>query len=54
VGKTTVLQLAALCAFKKGLNTALSAVMAERATQLGGVHLNKLFSIPVKRRSNPI
>ena len=43
VGKTTVLQLAALCAFKKGLNTALYAVMAERATQLGGVHLKQII-----------
>ena len=36
----------------KGLNVAISALMAQRAIHLGGIHLHKLFILPVNKSLN--
>ncbi len=36
----------------KGLKVAISALMAQRAIHLGGIHLHKLFILPVKHTLN--
>ena len=48
-GKTFLLLLGAMYALSKGLKVATTALMAERALSLGGVHLHKLFRIPVNQ-----
>ena len=45
-GKTTVSMFLLHHALCLGLNCATTAVMGERATQLGGVHLHDLFCLP--------
>ena len=46
VGKTTMLQWGGMLSYLCGLRVALTAVMAERARQLGGMHIALLFLIP--------
>ena len=36
----------------KGLKVAVTALMAQRAVHLGGVHIHKLFYLPVNKRLN--
>ena len=53
VGKTTMLQIFGLIALSRGLSVQMSALMAERSTQLGGSHLAKVFGIPVNKKASP-
>jgi predicted GIY-YIG superfamily endonuclease len=48
-GKTTVLNMLVMHAMSRGLNVMVTAVMAERALQLGGTHIHPLFSLPYKQ-----
>ena len=54
VGKTTLLQTVGVLAHTQGLNVSLTAMMAERARQLGGSHIAQLFMIPVRERCPPV
>ncbi len=47
VGKTFLLCICILYFLSRGLGVALTANMSERALQLGGIHINKMFCIPV-------
>ena len=51
VGKTTLLQLIVLETAYRGLNVAMTALMAERSRELGGHHLNQMFAIPVNEKA---
>ena len=51
VGKTTMLLLIAFMAAARGLRVAISAIMSERAKQLGGEHLSQMFCIPVNEKA---
>ena len=51
-GKTTMMQFALLHCASRGLNTFATALMSERANQLGVVHLNELISLPVLPTTN--
>lgn len=51
-GKTYQLRLASTYALSKGLNTTITAIMAERALFLGGRHLHYLFCIPGDNTTN--
>ncbi len=53
VGKTTLLQILILYAASLGLNVNLSAIMSERSSELGGLHLSKMFCIPTTNHKNP-
>jgi predicted GIY-YIG superfamily endonuclease len=53
-GKTTCLQAIVMDCLVRGLNVALATVMAERACQLGGIHLSKLCRIPVNNNANSV
>jgi DNA replication protein DnaC len=48
-GKTTLMEVLIVYALSLGLHVVLSAVMAERSTELGGTHLSQLMCIPVKK-----
>ena len=52
-GKTWCSMYCILYALSKGLNCLATAVMAKRATQLGGTHWHKFFCIPVEKRLSP-
>jgi GIY-YIG catalytic domain len=52
-GKTTVMTLALLHSICKGLNVYATTIMAERAQQLGVLHVAELFCIPVIRGGTP-
>ena len=51
-GKSFILNYMALYAMSKGLKVAMTALMAQRAVHLGGIHLHKLFYLPVKNNMN--
>jgi len=51
-GKTYQLRIACAYALSKGLNTTVTAIMAERALYLGGRHLHYLFCIPADNTTN--
>ena len=51
-GKSFLLNYVALYAMSIGLNVAITALMAQRAIHLGGLHLHKLFILPVKQSHN--
>jgi predicted GIY-YIG superfamily endonuclease len=51
VGKTTVLLLIVFMSLARGLHVAISAIMSERAKQLGGEHLFQMFCIPVNEKA---
>jgi hypothetical protein len=53
VGKSTLLQLFGLCAIARGLCVCMTALMSERARQLGGQHLSQIFCIPVRSYASP-
>jgi predicted GIY-YIG superfamily endonuclease len=48
-GKTTLMELMILHAYSAGLYCILTAVMSERASQLGGLHISQLMCIPVRK-----
>ena len=48
-GKSFILNYISVYAMSKGLKVAMTALMAKRAVHLGGIHLHKLFYLPVKR-----
>ena len=48
-GKSFLLNYIALYAMSKGLKIAITSLMAQRSVHLGGIHLHKLFHLPVKR-----
>ena len=52
-GKTWCAMYCLLYALSKGLNCLSTAVMAKRATQLGGTHWHKFFCLPTERRLTP-
>jgi predicted GIY-YIG superfamily endonuclease len=52
-GKTTVMLLLMLYAMTLGLNVCVTALLSERAIQLGGKHLHWLFMLPVRESSTP-
>ena len=52
MGKTFQLSLACTYAMSRGLNVAITAVMAERANALGGRHIHFLFSLPGETTRN--
>ena len=52
-GKTWCSMYCLLYALSKGLSCLATAVMAKRATQLGGTHWHKFFSLPVEKRLTP-
>ena len=52
-GKTSCLQSIGLIARSKGLNVGMTAVMCERALQLGGTHLARFCKFPAGKMSNP-
>jgi predicted GIY-YIG superfamily endonuclease len=49
-GKTALLRMILLKSMSLGLTTTLTAIMSERALQLGGVHVHKLFMLPVREK----
>ena len=51
-GKSFLLNYIAIYAMSKGLKIAVTALMAQRAVHLGGLHLHKLFYLPVNKRLN--
>ena len=53
-GKTFVMLVAALRCICGGLSTALTTFMSERAQELGGEHLHKLFCLPVREMASPV
>jgi AAA domain len=53
VGKTTLLQLVVFMAMARGLRVAISAIMSERAKQIGGEHISQMFCIPVNEKATP-
>ena len=48
-GKSCILNYIYLYAMSKGLKVAMTSLMAQQAVHLGGIHLHKLFYLPVKR-----
>jgi hypothetical protein len=48
-GKTTLMELMIVYAYCAGLFSVLTAVMSERASQLGGIHISQLMCIPVRK-----
>ena len=46
-GKTVCLLITLLKALCKGLNVGMTALLSERARELGGIHLHQMFLIPV-------
>lgn len=48
-GKTTLMELLILYAQHLGLTSILTAVMAERASELGGTHIAQIMAIPVNK-----
>ncbi len=53
VGKTTLLQILILYASSLGLNVNLTTIMSERSSQLGGLHISKMFAIPTVKNLSP-
>ena len=51
-GKSFLLNYIAMYAMSKGLKVAVTALMAQRSVHLGGLHLHKLFHLPVKRMAS--
>ena len=51
-GKSFLLNYTAIYAMTKGLKVAITALMAQRAVHLGGLHIHKLFYLPVSRHMN--
>ncbi|MDB4430362.1 GIY-YIG nuclease family protein [bacterium] len=51
-GKSFVGQLIVLYAISQGLNIISTALMGARANALGGIHIHKLFPLPVDRGSS--
>ena len=49
-GKTYLLNYISLYAISRGMKVAITASMSQRAIQIGGVHLHKLFCIPVNKK----
>ena len=49
-GKSFLLNYIAIYAMSRGLKIAVTALMDQRAVHLGGLHLHKLFYIPVNKR----
>ena len=45
-GKTLIMMVASLLALCKGLTVTPTALMAERASTLGGTYIHRLFCIP--------
>ena len=52
-GKTTIAQCLLYHAMTRGLKCAITAMMSERATELGGLHLHSLLNIPVREGWSP-
>jgi hypothetical protein len=52
-GKTTLMELLIAHGYSLGLRCVLTAVMSERASQLGGIHISRLMSIPVRKGASP-
>ena len=52
-GKSFVAQYTTLYALSQGLNVTSTALMGTRANALGGIHMHRLFALPVKRSANP-
>ena len=48
-GKSYIFNYCALYAMSKGLKVSMTALMAQRAVHLGGIHLHKLFYLPVHK-----
>ena len=48
-GKSFMLNYIAIYAITRGLRIVMTALMAQRAIHLGGIHIHKLFYLPVKR-----
>ena len=51
-GKSFVLTYIALYARSRGLKVMTTALMAERAVHICGIHIHKLFNIPVKQNAS--
>ena len=51
-GKSFVLTYIALYARSRGLKVMTTSLMAERAVHIGGIHIHKLFNIPVKQNAS--
>ena len=51
-GKSFLLNYTAIYAMSKGLKVAITALMAQRAVHLGGIHIRTLFYIPVSKHVN--
>jgi predicted GIY-YIG superfamily endonuclease len=51
-GKTALMKMVLLKSMSLGLTTTLTTIMSERALQLGGVHLHKLFMLPVREKGS--
>ena len=49
-GKTYLTNIIALYAISLGLNIGITASMSQQAVQIGGVHIHKLFGIPVNKK----
>ena len=49
-GKTYLLNYIALYGISKDLRAGITASMAQRAFQIGEIHLHKLFNIPVNKK----
>lgn len=47
-GKSFLLNYVGIYAMSKGLNVVVTSLMARRSIHLGGIHLHKLFFLPVK------
>ena len=48
-GKSFLLNYIAIYAMSRGLKVLVTALMDQRAVHLGGIHLHKIFSLPVKK-----
>jgi predicted GIY-YIG superfamily endonuclease len=53
VGKTHCLGHSIIYSLCKGLNAVTTAVLADRAFMLGGMHIHKLFKLPVRDGGSP-
>ena len=51
-GKSFIMSYVALYALSKGLKVVMTSLMARRSVHLGGLHLQKLFLLPVYKSNN--
>ena len=51
-GKSFILNYTALYAISKGLKVAMTSLMARCSVHLGGIHIHKLFQLPVQANLN--